>query len=404
VLSALSLVLAIFLALPPGFTLLAGDILRGGSPSGQPRGSLAGNPTAAAVQAGAPNAGDTLARTTQALSAVQAMQAAARAAAKAGPNNLGADPNHPGQQLPNVPNGLAVGGLQVAPGVPVDLAHPITGENPNLWQGAKLPTQTTGGSTTNVTIVQNQQQALLNWQTFNIGKNTQLTFDQTAGGANASQWIAFNKVNDPLGVPSQILGSLSAVGQIYVINANGIIFGGSSQINLHSLVASALPINDNLIARGLLNNPDNQFLYSGLALPAGQNNGGTPSFTPPAANTPDGHYGDVVVQAGAQISSPTSADHVGGRVALIGANVENNGTITTPDGQTILAAGLQVGLAAHSSSDPSLRGLDVFVGSVGTYGGTSTNGGLIEARRADVTIAGKRSINLVSSTVPPRSH
>src|SRR4029077_18982063 len=112
-----------------------------------------------------------------------------------------------------------------------------------------------------------------------------------------------------------------------------------------------------------LNNPDNQFLFSALALPAGAN---TPAFSPAASNLPDGHYGDVTVQPGAQITSPTTADHVGGRVALIGANVTNDGTISTADGQTILASGLQVGLAAHSSSDPSLRGLDVFVGSVGS--------------------------------------
>jgi filamentous hemagglutinin len=383
-LSALSLFLAFFLALPPRFVLLAGDILRGGNPSADTRGVPHGQ-TAAAIVGGAPNAKDTLAQTTQALNAVKAMQAAARAAANAGANNLGADPNHPGQQLPNVPNGLTNGGLQIAPGV---------GQNPNLWTGASLPTQTVNGAKTNVTIVQNQQQAVLNWQTFNIGKNTHVLFDQTAGGANASQWIAFNKVNDPSGVPSQILGSLDALGQIYIINANGIIFGGSSQINLHALVASALPINDNLIARGLLNNPDNQFLFSALSMPAGVN--GTPAFTPPTSNTPDGHYGDVVVQAGAQISAPTSADHVGGRVALVGANVDNEGTISTPDGQTILAAGLQVGFAAHATSDPTLRGLDTFVGAIvdlasplAPYSGAATNGGLIDAPRADVTIAGK---------------
>ena len=377
--STLALFLTLFLAVPPRFTLLAGDILRGGgrTPQSHSTAPETGNPTAAAVQAGL-NGHDTLARTTQALQAVQAMQAAAHAAAVAGANNLGLDPNHPGQQLPNVPNGLGIGGLQVAPGVPIDLAHPGPGENPDLWLGANLPTQTTSGTQTNVTIVQTTQQALLNWQTFNIGRDTHLTFDQTAGGASASQWIAFNKVNDPSGVPSQILGSLDAIGQVYVINANGIIFGGSSQINLHTLVASALPINDNLIARGLLNNPDNQFLFSALALPAGSN--GTPTFTPPASNTPDGHYGDVTVQEGAQITSPTTADHVGGRVALIGANVTNGGTISTADGQTILAAGLQVGLAAHSSDDPTLRGLDVYVGaivdplsSLAIYAGTATN-------------------------------
>src|SRR5262249_45988597 len=156
--------------------------------------------------------------------AVKNMQAVARAAAMSGPNNLGADPNHPGLRLPNVPNGLTLGGLQVAPGV---------GTDPSLWIGANLPTQTTSAGKTNVTIVQNQQQAFLNWLTFNIGKDTHLLFDQTAGGANASQWIAFNKINDPSGVPSQILGSIDAIGQIYLVNANGIIFGGSSQVNLH---------------------------------------------------------------------------------------------------------------------------------------------------------------------------
>lgn len=385
-LNALSLFLALFFALTPRFVLLAGDILRGGSPATTSHGAAVQGQTAAAVQAGAPSGTDRLARTTQALNAVRDMQAAARAAAaNSGANNLGADPNHPRLQLPNVPNGLTAGGLQVAPGVST---------NRSLWLGASLPTQTTSGSQMNVTIAQNQQQALLNWQTFNIGKDTHLLFDQTAGGATASEWIAFNRVNDPSGIPSQILGSLDALGQIYIINANGIIFGGSSQINLHTLVASALPINDNLIARGLLNNPDDQFLLSALALPAGSS--GTPGFTPTVANTPDGHYGDVIVQAGAQVSSPSSPDHVGGRVALIGANVDNEGTISTPDGQTILAAGLQVGLTAHSSSDPSLRGLDVFVGAVidprsslDPYAGTARNSGLIDAPGGNVTITGK---------------
>jgi filamentous hemagglutinin len=352
--------------------------------------AAAARAASAAAGAGSGGSSGTLAQTTQALQSVQAMQAAARAAAQAGANNLGADPNHPGQQLPDVPNGLATLGLVpdsglASPGV----ANPVT-----TWQNAQTPTQSTTGGQTAVTVLQTAQQALLNWQTFNIGKQTTLTFDQTAGGANASEWIAFNKVNDPSGVPSQILGSLNAIGQVYVINSNGIIFGGSSQINTHTLVASALPINDNLIARGVLNNPDNQFLFTALPLPAGQNNGGTPSFTPPPSNTSDGHYGDVVVQEGAQITSPTNADHVGGRIALIGANVTNDGTISTPDGQAILASGLQVGFGA--SSDPELRGLTTYVGAVtdpssplAPYAGTATNLGLIEAPRADVTIAGK---------------
>ena len=170
------------------------------------------------------------------------------------------------------------------------------------WQNAKTPTQAASNGKTTVTIQQTGQQAILNWTTFNIGKDTTLNFDQTAGGTNVGQWIAFNKINDPSGVPSQILGSMTGLGQVYLINANGIIFGGASQINLHTLVASSLPINDNLINRGLLNNPDSQFLFSSLAIPAGNN--GTPAFNPSTPNTPTGQSGDVTVQAGAQMHLP----------------------------------------------------------------------------------------------------
>ena len=267
------------------------------------------------------------------------------------------------------------------------------------------------GARPTVTIKQTQPQALLTWETFNVGKETTVYFNQHAGTQDdgSNNWIAFNKILDPSGVPSQILGSIKAEGTVYLINQNGIIFGGSSQINLHSFVASSLPINENLIARGLLNNPEGQFLFSQLALEGGSGSNATPAFTPDAPLTPDGRNGDVVVQPGAVISSPTNDAHVGGRVALIGANVRNDGMISTPDGQTVLAAGLQVGLAAHATSDPTLRGLDVYVGAVAmpdtsppgeTSGsspdkpgaGTATNSGLIDAPRANVTITG-RNVN-----------
>ena len=182
------------------------------------------------------------------------MQSAARAAAQAGANNLGVNPNNPAQQLPNVPDGLAPGGLQFVSAT-----------------GASAPSQGRGGRGVQVTVKQTVQQALINWSKFNIGRNTTLHFDQSAGGVDVGQWVAFNKVNDPTGQPSQILGSITAPGQVYVINQNGIIFGGSSQINVHTLVASSLPINPNLISRGLLNNPGGtpQFLFSALAQPGG---------------------------------------------------------------------------------------------------------------------------------------
>ncbi|MBL9155242.1 MAG: filamentous hemagglutinin family protein [Verrucomicrobiales bacterium] len=363
--------------------LRAGDILRGGAPAGDAarRSAAANQATAAAAAAARSSARDSLARTTGALNAVKAMQAAARAAAAG--NNAGMNPNLPGTPLPNVPNGLTPGGLQVDPGVIGGTA---------VWSGATLPTQSQAAGRTTVNIKQTQQTALLSWQTFNVGRQTTLRFDQSSGGANTNKWIAFNKVNDPTGAPSQILGSIQAPGQVYVINRNGIIFGAGSQVNAATLVASSLPINDNLVQRGLLNNPDAQFLFSGLPIPAGTN--GTPAFTPEPPNPAIGRYGDVIVQRGATLFSPSNEAKVGGRVMLVGPNVKNDGTIRTPDGQTILAAGLQVGINAHSSADPSLRGLDVFVGAIQEagqplYAGSVTNSGLIESLRGSVTMAGK---------------
>ncbi len=382
---ATAITVALGLLLPR--TVHAGDILRGGVSAGARRTSapVAQNP--AVVEQARANAKDILVRTAQTAQAMQAMQNAARQLAQGGANNLGRNPNAPATQLPNVPDGLAQGGLKVASGV---------GTNPSLWQGAQLPRQTTANGATRVTVQQTQQQALLNWETFNIGRNTTLAFDQSAGGASARQWVAINKVNDPSGVPSQILGSIQAAGQVYVINRNGIIFGGSSQVNVHTLVASSLPINDNLVSRGLLNNPDQQFLFTSKPIDAGAN--GTPAFDP--GPVPAQGYGDVIVQKGARISTPTNTDHVGGRVALVGRNVTNSGIISTPDGQTILAAGEQVGMAAHPSSDPSLRGLDVYVGSAGAGAGSAVNTGVIDVPRGSASLVGKNVTQggFVSST------
>ena len=363
------IVFTLVLAVSPAWS---GDILRGGSAASVRQSDPSIGASVAAQQQARASQQDAMAKTALSLNAVRAMQTQARAISiRNGANNAGADPNHPGLLLPNFPNGLGPGALQLQ-GVPT---------------GTMIPVQSQLGGLTNVTIKQTAQQALLNWETFNVGRDTTLTFDQSAGGASVSQWIAFNRITDPSGRPSQILGRINADGQVYIINQNGIIFGGASQVNARTLVASSLPVNDNLIQRGLLNNTDSQFLFSALPLPAGAK--GTPAFTPPPSFLPDNRRGDVTVQEGAVLSSPVSADGNGGRLMLAGPNVTNAGSLVAPSGQVILAAGLQVGVDAHQSSDASLRGLDVYVGNVGTYAGTTTNNGLIEIMRGSASLSGK---------------
>jgi len=177
-----------------GVDAKAGDILRGGTSgnTSTPATSTFFGGNQAAMTALQNNANEILSRAADALKSAQAMQQAARNAALAGSSN--------------VPNGLIPGGLQMA-----------TGKNAE-WQGAKLPTQSVTGAQTTVTIQQTSSQAILNWQTFNVGKNTTVDFNQNAGGVLANSWVALNRILDPSGRPSQILGSIKAQGQVYLIN------------------------------------------------------------------------------------------------------------------------------------------------------------------------------------------
>ncbi len=162
-----------------------------------------------------------LARATLAIQAMQAVQAAARAAAQGAPSA--------------VTNGIGPGGLVVDPRV-------AAGLDPNLWVNAKLPTQTTSNGETTVTIQQTAQNAILTWEQFNVGVNTIVYFNQSGGNsAKGNNWIALNRI-DAAGVPSQIEGQIRAEGTVLLINPNGIIFNGTSQINVHTLIASTMDI------------------------------------------------------------------------------------------------------------------------------------------------------------------
>ena len=123
---------------------------------------------------------------------------------------------------PDVPDGLAPGGLVPVPD-PVPAADDTTGVH--TWEGADQPTQTTGtDGKVDVTVHQTQSRAILSWETFNVGKNTDLTFDQSLNGVDQSSWVVLNRVvgqldpltgrRDPnaMPAPSEILGSIHAPG------------------------------------------------------------------------------------------------------------------------------------------------------------------------------------------------
>ncbi len=193
--------------------------------------------------------------------------------------------------------------------------------------------------------------AVLDWQSFDIGKNTTVNFNQLSASS-----LTVNNINQASA--SQIFGQLNANGRVFLINQNGILFGKGSQVNVHELTASTLDINDKIIEDGILSP-----ILSGEA-----------AFNPFDNGQPSQK---ITIESGATLSTET-----GGRIFLFAPDIENNGVINTPEGQTILAAGTQVYLQA--SSDPSLRGLLVEVNS----GGEVLNLGEIIADRGNITLAG----------------
>ncbi len=229
-------------------------------------------------------------------------------------------------------------------------------------------TQFSDGDRVKVDIKQTQQKAILTWDTFNVGGRTDLHFDQSAGGANAKEWIALNRVVDPSAAPSKILGSIKADGQVYIINGNGIIFGGASQVNVGALVASSLSLSNEQFKAGInnplkiLDDPSGAsiamptFGYLGQRAPNAASIS-NPSQVPGAViGAPPG---DVRVEAGAQITTMN-----GGKAMLFAPHVINAGHISAPDGQVIMAAGEQVYLKtsqAFGENDHAVRGLDVAV-------------------------------------------
>jgi len=145
----------------------------------------------------------------------------------------------------NVANGLANGGLQVTAGAEADAKNPsqcVANFN-CLWQNANLPTQNTVDGQTTVNVQQTAAKAILTWDSFNVGSQTTLNFDQKLGTQTdgKNDWVALNRINASSS-PSQILGKIKADGSVYVINPNGVIFGAGSQVNVHSLIVSSLPL------------------------------------------------------------------------------------------------------------------------------------------------------------------
>jgi filamentous hemagglutinin len=266
---------------------------------------------------------------------------------------------------------FAVTGLAQAQGNPPMLPGTVAGRQ--VWSGAQV---VGGDGVSELLIRQNVPRAQLHWDRFDIDRGQTVRFDQQ-GNRN---WVALNWIADAR--PSEIAGRLVADGQVYLINQNGIIFKPGAQIDASSFIASTLAIQNDAFVRGLTALRDGRAAFE---MAPGARSDARIEVRSGPVTTLDGRPvtgpdGQQLVEA-ARI---TSAD--GGRVFLFATReVVNQGLVSSPNGQVVLAAGRKVYLFAPRSDDnASFRGLFVEVDS----GGEARNLGTLVSERGNVSMVG----------------
>ncbi len=253
--------------------------------------------------------------------------------------------------------------VQGAPALPVPAA---------VWVKSGAATRQTANGL--MTIRQRSQNATLKWDSFNIGAGNTVRFQQPKASS-----VALNLIGQA--DPVRIFGTLNANGQVYLINRNGIVFGRSAKVDVAGLIASTLRISEEAAAGGILRAAAD----------------GKPAFSAFTDGSGKPTSGVVSLENGASVRAAK-----GGSVLIFAPVVRNDGAITTPDGQTILAAGEKIYLMA--SNDTNLRGLlvEVDVSSVADAdldafmqsregklpAGIVSNGGEISTARGNTTLAG----------------
>ncbi|EMG7234234.1 filamentous hemagglutinin N-terminal domain-containing protein [Salmonella enterica] len=242
--------------------------------------------------------------------------------------------------------------LALLTGLIISLFPGMALANPDLPTGGQIVGGQGSISTSGnqMTIHQQTQNMATNWHSFDVGKNNTVQFVQPDSSS-----VALNRVTGGSG--SQIMGTLKANGQVFILNPNGVLFGKDARVNVAGLVASTKNLSTADFMKG-------QYTLSG-----------------------SGTSGVQVINQGSLTTSK------GGYIVLAGERVSNSGTVTTPGGKTVLAAGKTVTLQLDNGGLASVS----VNGSV--VNALVENRGLISATNGQVYLTAKGQDMLLNTVV-----
>lgn len=151
----------------------------------------------------------------------------------------------------------------------------------------------TAGSTININQTSNR--VAINWNSFDVGSNATVNFVQPSASA-----VALNRVNSAN--PSQIYGNLNANGQVFLMNSAGVYFAPGANVNVGGIVATTHQMGDADFMNG-----SNTFSRNG--------------------------------SSGSVANDGTIKSGIGGYIALLAPEVQNNGILVAHQGTVVLAGG-----------------------------------------------------------------
>ncbi|HTV38249.1 MAG TPA: filamentous hemagglutinin N-terminal domain-containing protein, partial [Xanthobacteraceae bacterium] len=211
-------------------------------------------------------------------------------------------------------------------------------------------------NSTTLNINQTTNQAIINWNTFSVGRGDTVNFNQPSSSSST-----LNRVTGS--APSWIAGTINAPGTVLLINPNGIEITKSGVVNTGSFAASTLNISDSDYLSG-------NYRFSG-------NGGSAAVINNGRINTADGGF-----------------------VALLGGQVSNNGIIAARLGFVALGAGEQATLDLSGDGFLSVAVPSSQLGNlVNANGALVSNKGKIIANGGTVFLSAATAANILRNAV-----
>ncbi len=226
-------------------------------------------------------------------------------------------------------------------------------EGAQIVVGAGSVTQADGATTL---ITQSSDRLAIDWQSFDIGVDERVRFEQPS-----AQAAALNRILDQN--PSIILGNIEANGRVYLINPNGLVFGATARIDVGALIASSLDLTTDNFAAGR-NELEAGAAGAGLVLNRG-----------------------IITAA------------TGGSVTLLGGSVANEGLIVADLGQVTLGAGDRARLDFDGDGLLYFEVDEATVANPAATAAAVSNTGTIQADGGQVLLTARAAQNVFSEVV-----